>query len=160
MLLEIIDKHAPIIRLKLRHHAPGWFNHELLSHIDEREFWSRKYKKFPCLDHLTRKLDAIARTKALKRKLQQNYFKDALEKCGNDSKAKWKLIREFWPHLKRSSNIAKINSSTEDHDKANDINQFFANIGEELATSIPDSDDNPCEEVMAPTFEFLETDNR
>ncbi len=38
MLMNIVDKHAPVIRLKLRHHAPGWFNHDFLSHVDERKF--------------------------------------------------------------------------------------------------------------------------
>ena len=45
MLMDIVDIHAPIIRLKLRYHAPGWFNHDFLSHVNEHEFWSRKYKK-------------------------------------------------------------------------------------------------------------------
>ena len=50
-----------------------------------------------------------------------------------------------------------MNSSTEDHDKANDINQFFANIGEELAATIPDCDENPSDEfIYPPVFEFYE----
>ena len=62
----------------------------------------------------------------LKLQLQQDYFKDALQKCGTDQKKKWKLIREFWPSAKSAQGkISEINGKTSDLDMANEINNLF-----------------------------------
>ena len=48
MLLEIIDDHCPMQKLKLRYFATAWMNTDFLAHVDEHEHWSSKFKKNPC----------------------------------------------------------------------------------------------------------------
>ena len=88
LLNGIVEKYAPTICLKIREHAPGWLNGDFLAHVDEREFWGKKYNKCPCQFHLDKKLDSFQRTPNLKLELQKSFFKNAMDACGGDSKKK------------------------------------------------------------------------
>ena len=35
--MEVGDRHAPLVRLKMRLHPPDWINGDYLAHTDERE---------------------------------------------------------------------------------------------------------------------------
>ena len=48
MLLEKIDLHAPLRKLKIRDFAPKWLTADYLAHVDEREYWCMKFRKKPC----------------------------------------------------------------------------------------------------------------
>ncbi len=82
------------------------------------------------------KTESIERTKTLKTELQKSYFNDELLKCGNDAKKKWNLIKKFWPHLIKITNIENINGKTEKIDMATEINEFFSKVGTNLADKI------------------------
>ena len=53
-------------------------------------------------------------------------------------KKKWKLSKEYWPFLKKSTRITKIAEHTDNLGKATKINQFFATVGDNLAKNIPE----------------------
>ena len=137
LFMSVVDIHAPFIDLKMRDHAPAWIDGDMLAHINEREFWSRKHDKNPTEYHLEQKLLSKQRTIHLRHSLQSNHFDDSLEKCGKDSKKKWKLIKDYWPFLKKSTRITKIAECTDNIGKATKINEFFATIGDNLAQKIP-----------------------
>ncbi len=162
LLLDVVNRHAPVISLKMRLHAPPWITGDYLAHIDEREYWSRKFTKCPCQFHLDLKQNAIFRTNILRDSLKQHYFEDQLQKCGNDMKKRWKLIRQFWPSGKSNADIKKINGKTIDVEMAEEINRFFANVGSHLAEAIPVPSQNLIDRffnnipVFPPSFEFKE----
>ena len=81
MLLDIVNRHAPYRKLKLRENAPAWLNTDYLSHVDEREFWARKCRKNPTDYNLTMKFDAIKRTQALRDSLKKILFPRIIAKC-------------------------------------------------------------------------------
>ena len=83
--LLIVDKHAPYKRFKMRDNAPGWMNGDMLAHINEREYWSRKFKKSGDANHLALKINAKFRTCQLKLSLQSDYFDQRLQNCGSDA---------------------------------------------------------------------------
>ena len=62
--IKIGNKHAPFKHLKMRDNAPGWLNGDMLAHINEREYWSKKFKKFRTDWHLDKKVSAKRRTRA------------------------------------------------------------------------------------------------
>ncbi len=159
-LMKIINNHAPVTKLKLREFAPEWLNTDYLAHCDERQYWSKQFDKCPCSDHLLLKLDSIARTNELRDELKTSYIRDCLEKCGNDSKKTWKLIRKFWPGKSKSSNIQEVNGKTDPREIGTEINNFFTHIGDNLASSIPTADQtllhnyNTKYSIKAPIYEF------
>ena len=101
-IIQVVDTHAPTMRIKFRLFAPDWMTSDYLAHVDEREHWSKKFDQCPCPYHDDLKWEAIRRTKHLRDELKANYFKDNIIKCGNDSKKKWDLIRKYWPGKNKS----------------------------------------------------------
>ena len=47
LILLKIEKHASNRKLKLCDYSPDWINSNFLSHVDERESWSRMFRKSP-----------------------------------------------------------------------------------------------------------------
>ena len=90
MFSDILDLHAPFKSVKLRLCAPPWINTDYLAHIDEREFLSKRYKKFPRPENLALKKDASYRTNKLKYSIQRSYFQEAVQCNKNDMNAMWK----------------------------------------------------------------------
>ena len=76
---------------------------------------------------------------SLKRNLKENYFQQAFDDAGNDPKKIWRIIRQLLGSGQRKSNIMEINRTTDAHSMANEINNFFSDIGGKLASEIPDS---------------------
>ncbi len=102
LLTECVDRHAPMINVKLHDNALKWFTHDYLSHINEREYCRRKYNICPCPEHDRLRLDSRRRTKELRMSLQRSYFDDALRNA-TTVKKKWQIIKEFWPHLSKKT---------------------------------------------------------
>ena len=71
------------------------------------------------MKYITKQLAADVKTE-----LQNNYFRDQLNKCGNDPKSKWKLIRKFWPDNKELTKINNINGKESDKDIGERINSL------------------------------------
>ena len=51
----------------------------------------------------------------------------------------WRIIKQLLGTNKKKSKINEINGKTDSADMAEQINQFFINIGPDLARNIPDS---------------------
>ncbi len=115
----------------------------MLAHINERQYWTRKFKKFWTDWYLDKKMGSKHRTRELKLRLQSDYFDEKLWNCGSDTKHKWWLIREYWPFLRKSSDIEKIGETTDNVGKATLINEYFAIIGSKLDKKIPQWGTNP-----------------
>ena len=81
-------------------------------------------------------LAAIATANMVKSQLQQSYFEEQIEMAGYDSKSSQKAIKKFWLSKSESSDITEIQSTTANTNKAELINEFFTNIGENLSKYI------------------------
>ncbi len=122
-----------MIDLKLHDNASHWMTGDYyLSHINEREYYCRKFNKCPWPKHNTLKHESAWQTKQLKLSLQRSYFDEALWNASS-VKRKWQIIKEFWPHLSKKCKIDKINDVTDDKAMAEIMNNFFAEIGIKLA---------------------------
>ena len=117
---------------------------------------AEKYNKGPCSDHEELKLESRRRTKSLRLSLQISYFDKALQNA-TTIKRKWKVIKEFWPHIAKQTKIDKISESTSDEEKAEILNKFFAEIAINLAEKIPSHDTNPTStRHRSPVFELCQ----
>ena len=85
----------------------------------------------------------------------------AFADAGNDQKKLWRIIRQLFGNSKKRSQINTINGYSEPLHKANAINNFFIDIGPDLADAIPDSLLEPDYELREdrPLFDLHEVDH-
>ena len=83
-----------------------------------------------------------------------------LQKQGETVKKMWKVVKQLFGTFKQKNRISEINGKTENMEIAEEINQFFADIGPNLAKEIPDSvlDMDFSFNGDYPKFQFVETD--
>ena len=67
------------------------------------------------------------------------YFINALQDAGDNLKKLWRIVKQLLGNSKQKNQILDINGYTKPKDMANQINDFFADIGPNLARDIPDS---------------------
>ena len=123
-LIALVDRFAPMQRLKMRLSAPDWLNGDYLAHCDERAYCAKKFDKCPCPYHLELKLNAETHTKNLRDDLKRDYFETQLHACKGDMKKTWRLIRKFWPGKGKGTNIESINGKKGNVEMANEINEY------------------------------------
>ena len=97
----------------------------------------------------------------MKNKLKREYVRNCLYKHKNDSKKLWREIRQFWPSNKCAAvKVGNICNSDLAADKAEFLNEHFANTGKRLAMAIPQIEDQDVAKfnvaLMPPVFEFRE----
>ena len=87
--------------------------------------------------------------------MQSTFIHESTERNKDNAKKTWQSIRKFWPYLnKKSQNILNEKDAT-DKEVANSFNDFFANVGKELADNIEDTEDSPLDfEPMPQIFEL------
>ena len=145
---DIVDEFIPLKKLsrkEVRFKAKPWITSGLKTSIYKKNNLRKNYLK-------RRNENALWKCKAYRNKLvsllkisKENYYKSYFKNSLHNSKATWKRIRELIS-LKRKNSFfpAKIikgnNTITNVKTIANEFNNFFANIGRNLANSIKVTD--------------------
>ena len=93
----------------------------------------------------------------LKQYLQCNYISEVINTHQSDSSKLWKRLKEFWRNKTKNTTIQSIHGQTKDLGIANELNKFFAWVGENLASKF-DNDGIQSLPRRPPTFEFTNTD--
>ncbi len=73
------------------------------------------------------------RTVSLKRELKCIFFRSAIEDAKGDSGKLWKVLKSFLKNNKSRENNLSINGKDYIEDIVEEINNFFATIGKDLA---------------------------
>ena len=155
--LNVVNKHAPYQWINCRGRNVVWVTGELISYIDEREFRTRKYNLNPTDENRILRDMARKQVTRVKNYLKKNYIVNKLKENAGDSKQFWKTMKKFYPLKSKSSQITNIHGKTATVDIANEINSYFAHIGENLANKIDSS--NPVPNFnYPPTFELTGVD--
>lgn len=134
-----------------------WITKGIMTSIRKRDKLSKLVHKQPFnVDLKARFVNYRNKLNSLLKDVKQNYYKDQIKKCGNNPKRLWKVINEI-SGKKSNKDSFPINKFTdnqegypnEDSHKqvANDFNEYFANVGNNLASKIisggiPVVDDN------------------
>ena len=148
----VLDHHAPWKRMYFDTEILVWVTREFLSSCKERDSL-----KIFC--NRTNRPEDIARYNRCRNKhtqfsknLKRDYFKNAFNEAGQDPKKLWRLVRQLFGNPKNRSKIMKIGNETSDVGITNAINTFFADIGPNLASKIPDS-------LLTVNMSLMETEN-
>ena len=81
------------------------------------------------------------------KKTKAEYFKNKLNSCERNPKEMWKTINRLTNKTSRTTNITEINQSgkriTDDHRIANTLNEYFSEVGPQLAANLSQSLKSP-----------------
>lgn len=93
--IEIINKHAPIKKMRLRNRCSPWFNHDLAEQLRQKNFtWRRARKSKSPVDWLSfRRIRNIC-TQSI-RKAKTDYFQEQFKGCGSNPRKFWKTVKDM-----------------------------------------------------------------
>ena len=138
LLNEVISEHVKTRKVKVRSNNQPWITGEVRKSINNRYKLLKKARSTPRLSPEWKeyKKTKNACTNLIKL-TKENYWKKKFL-SSNSVKSFWKTVRKF-QGIKKSKNIGpsidqnKNLTATKDIEKANLLNEFFANIGKNLA---------------------------
>ncbi len=135
--MEVVDRHMPIIKVRMRSQQPPWISSGFLSLIDAREYRARILRKYPTAENSNALKLAKLAVQKLKRSLKKSFIESSLHKHQGDPKKLWRTIRTFWPNSRgNSSYISSMNGFTDDAKIADFMNDFFCNTGNRIQSQI------------------------
>ena len=139
-----------------------WLSRQLLDDIQEKYEIFKRYK-----NGLTQYEQFVNYKKELNRKIKlakKNYYMNKFKTCHGDSSSTWKLTNNILGRKNKSnvptSLMHESNEVTDVTRICNIFNHYFANIGQNLANTIPNNDINPLdylEDRNLNTFSFMAT---
>ena len=149
ILKTAMEKHMPIRYVKYnkhRHKKSNWITQGIIRSIKFRDTLYKRYRATSTDDplHNTLKINLHTYNRILKqiiRKAKTSYYQSCFEKYKNDTKNTWKTIKTIINKDSAKTNLPetfKINNERESCPKkiADAFNNFFVQIGPELANSI------------------------
>ena len=144
--MSAIDKHAPSKTKRISTKKSPWITRDLITKMHKRDFLKRNHSKTndpkSWEDYKKARNDVNSSIKLAKRR----YFTDNLEANTKDPRKTWKLINELQNRQRKVTNISEIKVDNRSLSSAPEIteafNSHFANIGQELACEISETDVN------------------
>ena len=140
LFLSALDKHAPIISMRLRDNKAPYITSELKSLIRQRDYLKAKANKTGSKYFYQAFLNIRNQAKRLLHKLRKSYYSQKNEECKGDMKATWKVLKHAIKQPCKSSNIEKIeymgNEITDTKMIAEVCNEHLVTIGQKLADEI------------------------
>ena len=158
--LNILDKHAPVKTIRVRGNNLPYVTAEVKSMMRQRHYLRGKANKTgskylrQAFQQVRNKVDYTLRN------LKSEYYTRKIEENQNNLKNTWKLLKQVVNKGGKSSSIDKLKiKETEIVDKqkiSEEMNNYFASIGINLARNIPDGTTNPTDFVKQSnsTFKF------
>ena len=124
-----------------------WLTNELKSLIKHKNKSFIKYRKRPSLTNKSQYNTYRTLTKRLLRKSEKDYYDNLLQEHKSDLKKSWGIIRDVLK-LKKSNTLSdrfNVNGKEVSDKKqiASHFNEYFVNVGQSLAHTIPPSRVNP-----------------
>ena len=164
LLTEVINKHAPMKKKKIKKESPPFMNGDLRKSIYKKKQLRNAY--FKCRTNENWNAYKYQRNLVtnLKRKSMQIYFE---ERCSEGPKS-----RHFWPTIKpflSSKNVHKSESGiilnennailTKPDEVCNVLNDFYVNIANNIGikSSVPVNSDHPSVQAIRERHHFAET---
>ncbi|CAB4024997.1 RNA-directed DNA polymerase from transposon X-element, partial [Paramuricea clavata] len=144
LFLEVLDKHAPVQRIRKRKSGVPWLAGEIKKIIFERD----KLKREAMVTGTHAAWDKYKSTRnnvniAL-RQAKTDYFRTKISNQNNNPKEAWKTINNLLGRSPGNTvvNELKFNDTkiTSPEEIANAFNTYFTDIGPNLASSIDDTD--------------------
>ena len=139
----IIDKHAPIMQMRVSEKYCPWINQELkalMRNRDRMKMVALKRKSSIMMESYRQLRNKV---NTLNIKLKKQYFSNKISACKGNVKDSWKTINELLNKSSKSCNIDFLKDSDRETRQRKDIsnlmNEYFCSIGENLASKIEDA---------------------
>ena len=176
LLLDIVNHHMPTRQKRVKSKHTPWMTSDILEVIKERDRLkakahkakinlsnendkSTKKNKRTYYDTLWNEYRVMRNTVTSKiRKARRNFYNNKLSAAENNNQI-WKILNDVMP--KRASSQS-VPSSSNNTSQANEFNDYFANVGSELASKIPQvpsiniSDENAAQSTF--NFDYVTED--
>jgi len=141
---EILEKHAPTRRFRIRSKQSPWINNNLKAEMHSRDYLKKRASKSNNEnDWLIYKQKRNSVNKQII-KTKKEYYRDKFTRNKNDSKQTWKTINELRGKASENPVIREIKSDnqniTDSKEIANTFNEFFTTIATKLASELNDKD--------------------
>ena len=157
---EVVDRHVPIKQLskeEIKTKFKPWITPAIKTFIRKKNKLYKKYLKTKSVFYHTKFKLYRNKLNHLLRVSKRNYYSNYFETNGGNSRKIWKGIKNL-VHIKSKSYQTPevINDNgcelTDVKSIANAFNDYFSNVGWNLANNIPKMDKSPIDYLAPPTF--------
>ncbi len=159
IFLQVANKHATFVNMKVKEDSPPYFNANLRSLCVDRHYFMHKAHKSKKAEdfHIAKQLRNLANN--LLNSLKTKFFDDQISEDRYNPKGLWITLKKIIPTKGDRGIIHEINAESgeivsDSKRIANTINRFFANIGKVLAYNITPSQDFNQPEIKPPENPF------
>ncbi len=145
---EVANRHAPLRKKRVRHTISPWLTDDIVKAMRERDNVKKraiKAKSSQLWDEYRSLRNSV---NIMIKRSKKNFINDEIQ--SKDPKKIWKGLRHIVPGKTKDANVKSImtetGEKTSSYDVANVMNDYFANVGPNLAKKI--SDDNVCDDTQ------------
>ena len=134
LFLEVLDKHAPIRRKRVRNAVSPWLSPHIKRLMFERDVLKKRAITGQSPNKWENYQQARNEVNRTIRKAKRNFFTSHLKDSHGDVKGTWKSKNAMINNLKVNGETLTDASSIADA-----LNEYFVNVGPKLADQIPES---------------------
>ena len=146
LFLHIADKHAPMKTKRVRKVQSPWLTDDIIVMMRERDDLKRNAIRTSCNDIWDAYRTMRNRVNQEIEQSKKLFLSQGIKESGKNSRKVWSHLRHIVPGKNKSNNINKIKTndgvSSDPEVIANNLNEYFANIGPTLAQNIQNGHDN------------------
>ena len=155
---DILNKHAPIINIRLKGSTLSYMTNDLKSMIRQRDYLKAKAVKTGS-NYLYQTFRQIrSRVYSLLKRLRKDYYAKKLDETKGDMKKTWKILKNAMNQDIKANSIEKVvirnTEITDNNEIVEAFNEHFASIGETLAAQIENISINPVDAINKADTKF------
>ena len=136
----IIDKHVPLMQMRVSETYCPWINQDLKKLMRNRDRMKMVAKKRKSSIMMESYRQLRNKVNTMNTQLKKQCFSNKISACKGDVKGSWKTINELLNRRSKSCNIDFLKDSDKEirqrKDISNLMNGYFCSIGENLASKI------------------------
>lgn len=140
LFMNVVNRYMPVKKKRMKIRKSPWMNSDIFNLIKKRN--KLKEKAWKAKDEQKMKDYRKLRNKVTFdiRKAKKKYYTDQLTKIQTNAGNTWSVLKSLLP----SNNSMKSTFSNEEHlhQRSEQFNDYFANVGKVLASKIPEASDS------------------
>ncbi|KAI8482827.1 hypothetical protein Bbelb_394890 [Branchiostoma belcheri] len=161
IFLNVANEHAPLRKKTLRENnrtAP-WMTDRVRNMMGRRDAARRKAIRTKVVQDWDTYRALRNQTTSLIRNEKRSHFAKAVSEAKGDQSLMWKIINTFTGRSKSKGRVQKLvradNTSTSDPNQmTHEFNEYFSSCASRLTDGMPDSQEDPLQNIPDPTTKF------
>ena len=155
---DILNKHAPIINIRLKGSTLPYMTNDLKSMIRQRDYLKAKAVKTGSIYLYQAFRQIRSRVYSLLKRLRKDYYAKKLDETKGDTKKTCKILKNAMNQDIKANSIEKVvirnTEITDNNEIVEAFNEHFASIGEKLAAQIENISINPVDAINKADTKF------